>query len=129
MRRSLMLVLMAALAGLVLAPSALAQDDNPRGGDLGRKDPDGVAIYDDNLTGDDVMATPTATTTPSATPTATPTTSATPSAAATPGVSASPRAGAPSLPGSGGVPVLSVAAGILLVGAGIVAAMLMGRTS
>src|SRR3712207_7660084 len=49
---------------------------------------DGVYIYDDN-----------------------PTASATPSATVTSGVSASPRADARALPSSGGVPVLSVAAG------------------
>ena len=138
MRSSLMLVLAAALAVLVFAPAAFAQDDNPTG-----DDPDGVYdgvyIYDDNPTGDAVVATSTATTTPtssatsasSATPsaTSTPPASATPSATATSGVSVSPRAGATALPGSGGVPVLSLAAGILLVGAGIVAAMLMRRTS
>jgi putative cell wall-binding protein len=143
MRKSLMLVLAAALAALVFAPAAFAQDDNSTGDDLGGDDPDGVYdgvyIYDDNPTGDDVVATPTATTTPtssatstpSATPTATstPTASATPSATVTSGVSASLRAGVSALPDSGGVPVLSVAAGVLLVGAGIVAAVLSRRTS
>ena len=144
MRRSLMLVLAAALAVLVFAPAAFAQDDNPTGDDLGGDDSDqvydGVYIYDDNPAGDDVAvathtatATPTssATSTPSATPTATstPTASATPSATVTPSVSASPRAGAGALPSSGGVPVLSVAVGTLLVGAGKVAAMLTRRTS
>src|SRR5215207_4589141 len=132
MRRSLMLVLAAALAVLVFAPAAFAQDDNPTG-----DDPDGVYdgvyIYDDNPTGDAVVATSTATTTPTSSATSsatsTPPASATPSATATSGVSVSPRAGATALPGSGGVPVLSLAAGILLMGAGIVAAMLMRRTS
>ena len=67
-------------------------------------------------------ATPTATTTP--------TTSATTSATLTSsGVSASSRAGAGAVPASGGAPVLSVVAGILLVGAGIVGAMRSRRTS
>ena len=144
MRRSSMLVLAAALAVLVFAPTAaFAQVDNPTGDDLGRDAPDGiyegVYVYDDNPSGDEVMATPTAsatptssaTSTPSATPTATstPTASTTPSATVTSGVSASPRAGASALPSSGGVPVLSVAAGLLLVGAGIVATTLVRRTS
>jgi hypothetical protein len=147
MGRSLMLVLAAALAVGVFAPAAFAQDDNPTRDDLGGDDPDGiyhgVYIYDDNPAGDDVGATPTATatltssatSTPTAsatsTPSATPTSTSMPSASATPsatvtsgGVSASPHAGASALPGSGGVPMLSVALGLLLVGAGIVAAML-----
>jgi cytoskeletal protein RodZ len=73
-------------------------------------------------------APPTATATPTATskPTSSATTSATQTSS---GVSASPRAGAGALPGSGGAPVLSVVAGILLVGAGIVGAMRSRRTS
>lgn len=126
MRRSLMVVLVVALAALVFAPAAFAQDDNPTGDDLG-----GLQGFDDNPTGDDVVATSTATATPtpSATPTATPTGDATPSATMTSDVSASPRAGASALPRTGGVPVLSVAAGILLVGAGIMAAKMMRRSS
>jgi hypothetical protein len=142
--RSLTVVLAAALAVLVFASSAFAQDDNPRGNDPGGDDPkgvyDGVYVYDDNPppTGDDVVATPTAAATPtqSATSTAsaapsaasTPTASATPSATVTSSVSASPRADARALPSSGGVPVPSVAVGMLFVGAGIVAAMLVRRT-
>jgi cytoskeletal protein RodZ len=144
MGRSLMLVLVAALAVGVFAPAAFAQDDNPTGDDLGGDDSnggyEGVYIYDDNPTGDAVVATPKATTTPmssaTSTPSATPTATSTPTASATPsatvtsgGVSASPRAGASALPRSGGVPVLSVALGLLLVGAGIVTAMLLRRTS
>jgi hypothetical protein len=126
MRRSLMLVLMVALAALVFAPAAFAQDDNPTGGDLG------LQSIDDNPTGDDVVTTSTATATPtsSATPTATPTANdATPSATVMSSVSASPRADASALPVTGGLPLLSIAAGILLVGAGIMAAKLMRRTS
>jgi hypothetical protein len=135
MGRSLMLVLAAALAVGVFAPAAFAQDDNPRGDDLGRDDSnrryEGVYIYDDDPTGDDVVSTPTATSTPTSSATSTPTASATPSATVTSGggVSASPRADASALPGSGGVPMLSVALGLLLVGAGIVAAMLLRRSS
>ena len=143
MRRSLMLVLAAALAVLVFVPTALAQDYNATGDNLGGDEPngayDGIYIYDDNPTGDDAVATPTAaatpassaTSTPGATSTAasTPTASATPSATVTSSVSASPRAAASALPSSGGVPVLSVAVGIFLVGAGIVAPMLLRRTS
>jgi hypothetical protein len=132
MRRWLMLVLVVALAALVFAPAAFAQDDNPTGDDLG------LQSFDDNPTGDDVVttstgtATPTssATPTPSASPTATPTANdATPSATVTSSVSASPRADASALPVTGGLPLLSIAAGVLLVGAGIMAAKLMRRTS
>jgi hypothetical protein len=129
MGRSLMLVLAAALAVGVFAPAAFAQDDNPRGDDLGRDDSnrryEGVYIYDDDPTGDDVVSTPTATATPTSSATATPSATVTSGG----GVSASPRADASALPGSGGVPVLSVALGLLLVGAGIVAAMLLRRSS
>jgi carbohydrate-binding DOMON domain-containing protein len=118
MRRWLMLVLVVALAALVFAPAAFAQDDNPTG--------------DDAVTTSTATATPTssATPTPSATPTATPTANdATPSATVTSSVSASPRADASALPVTGGLPLLSIAAGVLLVGAGIMAAKLMRRTS
>ena len=111
MRRSLMLVLAAALAVLVFAPTAFAQDDNPTG-DESNEVYKGVYIYDDDPTGDEVVPTPTATARPtssatsthSVTPTATssPTASATPSATVTSGVSVSPRAGASALPSSGG---------------------------
>jgi len=136
MRRWLMLVLVVALAALVFAPAAFAQDDNPTGDNLG------LQSFDDNPTGDDVVttstgtatptssATPTPSTSPTATPTATPTANdATPSATVTSSVSASPRADASALPVTGGLPLLSIAAGILLVGAGIMAAKLMRRTS
>ena len=141
MRRSLMLVLAVALAALVFAPAAFAQDDNPTGDDLGGVDRGGLQSFDDNPTEDDVVATSTATATPTSsatptpsatptsTPTATPTESATPSATVTSSVSASPRADASALPVTGGLPLLSIAAGILLVGAGIMAAKLMRRTS
>jgi hypothetical protein len=126
MRRWLMLVLVVALAALVFAPAAFAQDDNPTGDDLG------LQSFDDNPTGDDVVTTSTATATPtsSATPTATPTANdATPSATVMSSVSASSRADASALPVTGGLPLLSIAAGVLLVGAGIMAAKLMRRTS
>jgi hypothetical protein len=95
MRRSLMLVLVVALATLVFTPAAFAQDDNP--------------------TGDDLVASPTPS--PSST------------SSATPDVGASSTTDAGLLPETGGVPLLSAAAGLLLVGSGIAAVMLMGRTS
>ena len=147
MRRALMLVLVVALGALVFAPAALAQDDNPtgddlggddRGGerafddnpskdDLGADDNGGDRAFDDNPTGDDpgASSTSSATATASATSTATPTASAT--ATATP--EASPSADAGVLPRTGGLPLLAVAAGVLLVGGGITATMLLRRTS
>ena len=152
--RSLIVVLAAALAVLVVfAPSAFAKDENPTRDNPGGDGPKGlyygVYIYKDDPSpsGDNgVVATPTAaatpttiaTSTPSATPTAASTStaistpsaaSATPSATVMVGVSASPRASASALPSSGGMPLLSVAVGVSLVGAGIVAAMLVRRTS
>jgi hypothetical protein len=85
-RRSLMIVLAVALAALVFAPAAFAQDDNP--------------------TADDVVASPTASATDDS---GTDTTA---------------------LPTTGGAPMLSLlgaVAGVLLVGFGIVAAILLGR--
>ena len=47
-RRSLMLVLVVALAALVFAPAVFAQDDNPTGDDLGGDDHGEVRGFDDN---------------------------------------------------------------------------------
>ena len=111
MRRSLMLVLAVMIAALVFAPAAFAQDDNP--------------------SGDDVGASPTATASPSAsassTASATPTSSATPSATAS--ASSSPDASTTTvLPETGGTPMgFSLAAGVLLIGTGLAAAMLLRR--
>ena len=136
-----MLVLAVVLATLVFVPVASAQDDNPtrddlggddRGGergfddnpsgdDLREDDRDGVRGFDDNPSADDVVASPAAT--------ATPTASATPTAT----VSATNRPGtdtATALPNTGGAPIvslLSAAAGILLIGSGVVAAILLRR--
>ena len=140
MRRCLMLVVAVALAALVFAPAAFAQDDNPSGDDLrgddrgGERDFDdnpsgddlreddrgGVRGFDDNLTGDDVVASPTAT--------ATPTASATPTAT----VSATDDSGTDTtaLPTTGGAPILSLlsaVAGVLLIGSGTAPAMLLRR--
>jgi hypothetical protein len=107
MRRSLMLVLVVGLAALVFAPAAFAQDDNPSADDLGGDDRGGQRAFDDNPTGDDATATATAGT-------------GRDDAAATIGGS---------LPDTGGMSLLSGAAGVLfLVGSGITAAMLMRRT-
>jgi hypothetical protein len=129
MRRSLMVVLAVALAALVFAPVAFAQDDNPTGDDLVATST-ATATPTSNAT-PTPSATPTATPThrPTDTPADTPTVSATPSATVTSGVSAGPSGSVGALPGTGGVPLLAVAAGILLVGAGIMAAKLMRRTS
>jgi putative cell wall-binding protein len=140
MRRCLMVVVAVALAALVFAPAAFAQDDNPSGDDLrgddrgGERDFDdnpsgddlreddrgGVRGFDDNPTGDDVVASPTAT--------ATPTASATPTAT----VSATDDSGTDTtaLPTTGGAPILSLlsaVAGVLLIGSGTAAAMLLRR--
>jgi hypothetical protein len=100
MRRSLMLAVALALAALLFAPAAIAQDDNP--------------------TGDDVVANPTATATLTA------------SAAPTATVSATDDSGTDTtaLPTTGGAPILSLlsaVAGVLLIVSGIVAAMLLRR--
>ncbi len=102
MRRSLMLVLAVAMAALVFAPAAFAQDDNP--------------------TGDDVAASPAATSTASATPTA----SVTPTASA---AAAQYEKSATILPDTGGsVPttMLAIGVGALLVGGGLLARRFMG---
>jgi hypothetical protein len=140
MRRSLILVVAVALAALVFAPAAFAQDDNPsgddlreddRGGergfddnpsrdDLREDDRGGVRGFDDNPTGDDVVASPTATATPTASATPTATVSATDDS----------DTDTTALPTTGGAPILSLlsaVAGVLLIGAGIVAAMLLRR--
>ena len=154
MRRFLALVLMVALAALVFAPAAFAQDDNPtaddlggddRGGergfddnpsrdDLGADDNGGVRGFDDNPTGDDVVttatatATPTASTTPSAS--ATPTAGATPTASATVSATNSSDTDTTALPSTGGGSIVSLlpAAGLAsLIASGIVATILLRR--
>jgi hypothetical protein len=141
MRRSLMLALVVALAALVFAPAAFAQDDNPTGDDFGGDDRGSERGYDDNPsrddlgahdscrnrtfddnpTGDDVMTTPTSS--------ATSTASATPRASVKPDIAASPSTDAGMLPDTGGVHLLSVAAEVLLIGSGIMVIRLMRRTS
>jgi hypothetical protein len=123
MRRSLILALVVALAALVFAPAAFAQDDNPTGDDLGGDDRGGERAFDDNPTGDDLMASPSAS-----------------AAGGDDDATATGRAGAGgdddvadsvggSLPDTGGISLLSGAAGVLfLVGSGITAAMLLRRT-
>jgi hypothetical protein len=120
MRRCLMLVVAVPLAALVFAPAAVPQDDDSSGDDLRGDDRGGGRDFDDNPTGDDVVASPTAT--------ATPTASATPTAT----VSATDDSGTDTiaLPTTGGVPILSLlsaVAGVLLIVSGIVAAMLLRR--
>jgi hypothetical protein len=56
MRRSLMLVVAVALAALVFAPAAFAQDDNPTGDDLGGDGRRGQRSFDDNPGKDDLGA-------------------------------------------------------------------------
>ena len=146
-----MVVLVVALGALVFVPAAFAQDDNPKGDDLRgddrgvergfddnpsgddliEDDRDDVRGFDDNPTGDDVSASPTASATPSATSSASPSSSATasPSASATASAtpSTSPGANDSVLPATGGVTPLALVAGILLLGSGIGAVMLMRR--
>ena len=147
MRRFLMLVLMVALAALVFAPAALAQDDNPTGDDLGGDDRGGergfddnpsrddlrgddrgeVQGFDDNPTGDDVVASPTSSATP--TSSAIPTATGTPTAGATAAAAAQYKKSATALPDTGGsVPtaMLAIGTGALLVGGGLLARRLMG---
>jgi LPXTG-motif cell wall-anchored protein len=149
MRRILMVVLMVAMGALVLAPAAFAQDDNPsgddmrgddRGGerafddnpsadDLREDERDDVRGFDDNPTGDDVSASATSSATSSTTASATSsaTASASPSATASATPGTSPVADDSVLPETGGVTPLALVAGILLLGSGIGAAMLMRR--
>jgi uncharacterized membrane protein YkoI len=56
MRRSLMLVLVVALAALVFAPAAFTQDDNPSADDLSGDDRGGARGFDDNPSRDDLGA-------------------------------------------------------------------------
>jgi uncharacterized membrane protein YkoI len=56
MRRSLMLVLVVALAVLVFAPAAFTQDDNPSAHDLRADDRAGARGFDDNPSRDDLGA-------------------------------------------------------------------------
>jgi uncharacterized membrane protein YkoI len=56
MRRSLMLVLVVALAALVFAPAAFTQDDNPSADDLRGDDRGGARGFDDNPNRDDLGA-------------------------------------------------------------------------
>ena len=54
MRRSLMLVLVVALAALVFAPAAFSQDDSPSADDLRGDDRVGARGFDDNPSRDDL---------------------------------------------------------------------------
>ncbi|HET9965670.1 MAG TPA: PepSY domain-containing protein [Rubrobacter sp.] len=54
MRRSLVLVLVVALAALVFAPAAFTQDDNPSADDLRGDDRVGARGFDDNPSRDDL---------------------------------------------------------------------------
>ena len=54
MRRSLILVLVVALAALVFAPAAFTQDDNPSADDLRGDDRAGARGFDDNPSRDDL---------------------------------------------------------------------------
>lgn len=122
-----MVVLTVALAALVFAPAAFAQDDNPTGDDLGGDDRGGVRGFDDDPTGDDVMSSPTATATSTGSATSTP--SATPTASGTVAAAAQYKKSATALPDTGGsVPttVLAIGTGALLVAGGLLARRFMG---
>ena len=129
MRRSLMLVLVAAFGVLIFPPAAFAQDDNPSGDDLRDDDRGGERALDDNpsaddLREDDLVASASPTASASSTASATPT--------ATADASTSPDGGTRAvLPNTGGTPTgfALAAAGVLLIGAGIVATTLRRRTS
>jgi hypothetical protein len=139
MRRTLMVVLVVALATLVFVPAAFAQDDNPSADDLRGDDREGdrggEQGFDDNPSRDDLMASPTASasasTTASATASATPTAAtvgdddATATATTEAGDDDATASVGGGLPRTGGVSLLAVAAGVLLVGSGIMAALLM----
>ena len=98
MRRYIALVLLAALAALVFAPAAMAQQ---------MKD-DKMMMEDDQMMQDDMMSSA--------------------SASASPGASATMSASASALPKTGGTPLLPpLSGGVLavIVGSGIVAARLL----
>ena len=127
MRRFSILVLTVALAALVFAPAALAQDDNPTGDDLRGDDRGEVQGFDDNPTGDDAMSSPTATATSTGSATSTP--SATPTANGTVAAAAQYKKSATALPDTGGsVPttVLAIGTGAVLVAGGLLARRFMG---
>ncbi len=114
MRRFVLMVLVVALAALVFAPVALAQDDNPTGDDVMASASASATAASAAAGGDDATATPSA--------------SASASASAT--TSASAAVGG-TLPGTGGVPLvglLSAAAMVFLVGSGLVAGSLVRRS-
>ena len=108
MRRYVLLVSMVVLVALVCAPMALAQDDSATASAMAASAVAG---------GDDATATPSATASASA------------SASASATASASAAVGG-TLPGTGGVPLVSLlpaAAMVFLVGSGLVAGRLVRR--
>ena len=120
MRKYVALVLLAALATLVFAPAAMAQqmDDDNMGND------DNMMMEDDQMMQDDMMSSASA----SAMPSASAMSSATSSASASPMSSAS----ASSLPKTGGTPLLPLlpaAVMAVVVGSGVVAARLVRSNS
>ena len=129
MRKYVALVLLAALATLVFAPAAMAQqmDDDNMGND------DNMMMEDDQMVQDDMMSSASASAMSSATSSA----SASPMSSASAmedemSSSAMMSASASSLPKTGGtplLPLLSAAVLAVMVGSGIVAARLVRSNS
>ena len=112
MRKYVALVLLAALATLVFAPAAMAQqmEDDNMGND------DNMMMEDDQMMQDDMMSSA----------------SSSASASASPSASAMMSASASALPKTGGtplLPLLSAAVLAVMVGSGIVAARLVRSNS
>jgi cobalamin biosynthesis Mg chelatase CobN len=141
MRRAVLLVMAVALATLVFAPVAMAQDDNPGVEDRGMDDRGfddnggGARTFDDNPGADDVAASPAASASAASAATAG-TASATATATATATARAESGAGGDddvtasvgdALPNTGGpspVALMSAVALVLLVCLGLVATRL-----
>jgi hypothetical protein len=132
MRKYVALVLLAALATLVFAPAAMAQqmDDDNMGND------DNMMMEDDQMMQDDMMSSASSSASASAMSSSSAMSSASPmssaSASASPSASAMMSASASPLPKTGGtplLPLLSAAVLAVMVGSGIVAARLVRGNS
>jgi hypothetical protein len=132
MRKYVALVLLAALATLIFAPAAMAQqmEDDNMGND------DNMMMEDDQMMQDDMMSSASSSASASAMSSSSAMSSASPmssaSASASPSASAMMSASASPLPKTGGtplLPLLSAAVLAVMVGSGIVAARLVRGNS
>jgi hypothetical protein len=132
MRKYVALLLLAALATLIFAPAAMAQqmEDDNMGND------DNMMMEDDQMMQDDMMSSASSSASASAMSSSSAMSSASPmssaSASASPSASAMMSASASPLPKTGGtplLPLLSAAVLAVMVGSGIVAARLVRGNS